>query len=367
VTEPSLVEPLLDWFKKEARDLPWRKTYDPYHVWISEIMLQQTQMDRGVGYFLRWIAQLPEVESVASAPLQEVLKLWEGLGYYARARNLHKAAKIIVNDFGGVVPCASKTLIRLPGIGPYTAAAIASIAGDENIPAIDANVCRVFARVFDIDTPVSTGEGRGKIEELSWTFLPAGKANQYNQAVMELGGTLCTPKSPKCALCPLRKRCQAFEKKIVDKRPVQVKKRATVKILRFAGLIRWQDKIYIQQRRVEDLWGSLWDLPGMEFREEETCSGAQSLLKRAIRESTGLVVTVGEQIVAVKHQYTNHRVTLLCYECEIKSVTEPEVLKTAGCHNWISSHELDQYGFPAGARKVISHLKEQKILFSAQG
>jgi A/G-specific adenine glycosylase len=178
---------LLAWFRQTKRDLPWRRTYDPYHVWISEIMLQQTQMDRGVDYFRRWVARFPDVTAVAAAGEQEILKYWEGLGYYARARNLHRAARVMVEEHGGMIPCEYDDLLSLPGIGPYTAAAIASIACDQDMPAIDANVMRIFARLFDIDEPVKDLGCRQHIEQLAWELLPAGKARAFNQALMDLG------------------------------------------------------------------------------------------------------------------------------------------------------------------------------------
>jgi A/G-specific adenine glycosylase len=362
MNDSLIVEPLLDWFKREARDLPWRKTYDPYHVWISEIMLQQTQMDRGVTYFLSWIDRFPSVECVAVASLQEILKRWEGLGYYARARNLHKAAKIILEDYGGIVPCSSEILLTLPGVGLYTAAAIASIAGNEDIPAIDANVCRVFARVFDIQVSVGSGDGKKAIEEYSWRLLPQGRANQYNQAVMELGGTICTPKNPRCSVCPIHLQCKALKNNSVNKRPIKQKKAKTVEVTKIAGLIRWKDKIYIQQRQADDLWGNLWDFPGSEVQGEEISLRTEAVLQKAVSDSTGLDVRVGDFLVTVKHQYTNHKVTLHCYLCELAGEDQTPILRSARCFKWITPFEFAKYGFPSGARKIIEYVREQKIL-----
>ncbi len=205
----SLQGQLINWFKADHRDLPWRHTYNPYHIWISEIMLQQTQMARGVTYFMRWVARFPDTTTVADANQQEILKYWEGLGYYSRARNLHKAARIIVDDFGGEVPCDYDQLIQLPGIGPYTAAAIASVAGNRDVAVIDANVTRVYARLFDIDVPVKEKKAKDQIARIANELLPVGLSRLYNQALMELGGLVCTPKTPKCSLCVLSGFCLA--------------------------------------------------------------------------------------------------------------------------------------------------------------
>jgi len=187
ISKQLFTKALLAWFKQNGRALPWRKTYNPYHVWISEIMLQQTQMDRGVGYFLRWIERFPNVEAVADADQQEILKYWEGLGYYARARNLHKAAQVIVAEHGADVPCAYDALLSLPGVGPYTAAAIASVAGNVDIPVVDANVLRVFARLLDIDTPIKSTKNVQQISQLVSALLPKGRARLFNQGLMDLG------------------------------------------------------------------------------------------------------------------------------------------------------------------------------------
>ena len=206
----EIVQPLLHWFRLTKRDLPWRRSYNPYHVWISEIMLQQTQMDRGVAYFLRWIKRFDDVFAVADANEQEILKYWEGLGYYARARNLYKAAQVIVNEFNGEVPCDYHQLLLLPGVGPYTAAAVASVAGNYDVPVIDANVARVYARLFNIEEPIKDRLVKKRLADIAEQLLPLGQARAYNQALMDLGGLVCTPKKPFCAQCPIVAACAAF-------------------------------------------------------------------------------------------------------------------------------------------------------------
>ena len=238
----EIVQPLLQWFRKTNRDLPWRRTYNPYHVWISEIMLQQTQMDRGVTYFLRWINRFPDIQAVAAAEEQEILKYWEGLGYYARARNLHKAAKIIALDFGGEVPCEYQQLLRLPGVGPYTAAAIASVAGNYDIPVIDANVIRVYARIFNIGEPVKHRQVKVRLAQIAESLLPKGQSRAYNQALMDLGGLVCTPKNPKCSDCPVAAACMALLKGTVQERPVVGPSKKIITVHKVAGLYSVQQE-----------------------------------------------------------------------------------------------------------------------------
>ena len=261
---------LLAWFRETKRDLPWRRTYDPYHVWISEIMLQQTQMDRGVEYFRRWIARFPDVAAVAAAGEQEILKLWEGLGYYARARNLHRAAKVMAVQHDSKIPCEYDVLLTLPGIGPYTAAAIASIACNQDIPVIDANVARIFARLFDLDEPAKGGSFRRKIERYAHELLPNGKARIFNQALMDLGGLVCTPKNPACNQCPVAGSCLALLRGSVADRPVTGSRQKTIVIEMVTGVLAHKGRLFIQQRLADDIWGGLWEFPGGRLEEGES-------------------------------------------------------------------------------------------------
>ncbi|BHH82867.1 A/G-specific adenine glycosylase [Desulforhopalus sp. 52FAK] len=354
------VQQLTQWFRKTKRDLPWRQSYDPYHVWISEIMLQQTQMDRGVRYFLRWIKQFPEVDDVASASEDEILSLWEGLGYYARARNLHKAAKEIVLSHSSVVPSDYETLLTLPGIGPYTAAAVASIAGNQDVAVIDANVNRIFARVLDMAEPVKSSGSQRVIRELADSLLPSGKARVFNQALMDFGGLVCTPKNPGCDRCSIQTICKAYLKGTVELRPVLKAPAKNILIHRLVALIVYDGNIYMQKRGRSAVWGGLWEFPGGEA--VVGCKGETLVdLKSAVKKDTGLDIMKEHFVVQVQHQYTNHKITLDAYICELKGRGEPEPrLVSATEYRWMSPGELDGAACPSGIRKVIEYLKEKR-------
>ncbi len=355
-----IVQPLLDWFRKTRRDLPWRRTYDPYHVWISEIMLQQTQMDRGVAYFLRWIERFVDVRAVAAAEEQEILKYWEGLGYYARARNLHKAAKVIVLDYGGKVPCEYEQLLRLPGIGPYTAAAIASVAGNYDVPVIDANVTRVYARLFDIGEPVKERSVQKRLAEIAKNLLPHGQARAYNQALMDLGGLVCMPKNPSCSQCPIATACVALAQGTVAERPVIGPGKSSVTIHKVAGIIRFKEKVYIQQRQADDVWGGLWEFPGGQVEK----GTADDRIAATILQDTGLIVAPVQYITEVMHQYTHHKIILDCFLCRLTGEISQPVLHSACDYRWIHPVELDRFAFPAGPRKLLEFLttKQPELL-----
>ncbi len=351
----AIVQSLLQWFRKTSRDLPWRRTYNPYHVWISEIMLQQTQMDRGVVYFKRWIERFPDVQAVAAATEQEILKYWEGLGYYARARNLHKSAKLITDEFEGVVPCDYHKLLDLPGIGPYTAAAIASVAGNCDIAVIDANVTRVYTRLFDIKEPVRGRQVQQLLAEIADNLLPRGQARAYNQALMDFGGLICTPKNPLCSNCPLAGSCKALQAGTVAERPVLGAKKDNIVVHKVAGLIKSKGRIYIQQRKVDDVWGGLWEFPG-----GEVAKGQEGRVADRIFQDIGLPVKPLELVARVNHQYTHHKIFLHCFLCALQGSNDVPVLASASSYRWIYPEQLENFAFPAGPRKVLELLRTNK-------
>jgi len=365
VTEPSLsldIEPfrssLLRWFRHNGRELPWRNGYDPYHVWLSEIMLQQTQMERGVDYFRRWLRRFPDIVSVAGASSYEILKYWEGLGYYARARNLHKAAKVMAAEYGGAVPDEYETLLRLPGIGPYTAAAIASIAFNHDVVVVDANVERVFARLFDIDVPLKEKEAQRSIGHIARQLLPPGEARDFNQALMDLGGLVCTPKNPDCGNCPLCRHCSAYLGDFTDDRPVKKRRQKIIPIDMATGLLVKDGYIFIQQRHDNDIWGGMWEFPGGRLEPGET---ADEAVVREYREETGFQIEVCDFVTTVTHFHTKYKVTLHCFLCRLPSASTLPELHAAQNYHWVRQEQLDNFGFPAGHRKFIQFLRANRL------
>jgi len=263
----GLADVLLDWFDKNQRPLPWRKApapYNPYDIWISEIMLQQTQMDRGVVYFLRWKERFPDIEAVAKASEEDILQAWEGLGYYSRARNLHKAAKIMVADFGGKVPQNVDDLASLPGIGPYTIAAILSIAYEQDILTVDANVERIFSRICNMET---TNLKKTVHEEVSRIF-PKGKARYFNQACMEFGALVCS-KPPQCFVCPIIDFCKAKKLGLERERPVLAKKAPIIAVNAVFIILFDVKKGYLLRKRPnKGLWANMWEFLGIDDIEQ---------------------------------------------------------------------------------------------------
>jgi A/G-specific adenine glycosylase len=261
---------LINWYASYKRNLPWRATSDPYIIWVSEIILQQTRVDQGMEYYKRFITSFPDVYTLAAATEKEVLKLWQGLGYYTRARNMHSTAKTIVNEFLGVFPAKYPDLLKLKGIGPYTASAIASICFGEPTPVVDGNVKRVIARCFGINLAVNSPEGQKAIYEACNLIIDKKQPGEFNQAIMEFGALHCTPKKPRCFSCPLQAGCEAFHAGKVDTLPIKVKC-AKPRNRHFIYLaVIHEDKdgdqvIYLKKRTEKDIWKGLYELPLIEL------------------------------------------------------------------------------------------------------
>ncbi len=350
---PALQDTLLHWFAQNGRDLPWRRTYRPYHIWISEIMLQQTQMDRVVAYFNRWLHRFPDIASLAEAREQEVLLLWEGLGYYSRARNILKTADLLYRNHNGALPEDHVALLQLPGIGRYTAGAIMSLAFNSHHPIVDANVERLFARLFNLATPVKEKHTHALIWHKAAELIPQGKARFFNQALMELGALVCLPRSPRCDNCPIRDHCEAFAQGVVSKRPVAGKPKEIIPITMVSGVLRHQGKIYIQKRLADDVWPNLWEFPGGRIEEGET---PEEALVREYAEETGFAVHDLSKIATINHSFTRYRVTLHCYHCRLRGkATEPN-LHAAQEYRWADPNELETFAFPAPHRRLINRL-----------
>jgi A/G-specific adenine glycosylase len=336
---------LLGWYDRHRRRLPWRETRDPYAIWISEIMLQQTQVKTVIPYYLRFLEVFPTVETLARAPLGEVLKIWENLGYYTRVRNLHKAAKEIAARYGGRIPNDWGEIIRLPGIGRYTAGAILSIAFGRAVPAVDGNVRRVVSRLQAIGEPVDEEEVRERIEALARTLIPRRDPGRFNQALMELGAVCCTPKTPSCHVCPLQDDCRALEQGCAHLLPVRGKKKTIPHREVVAAIIRdGKGRTLIVQRPARGLLGGLWKFAGGILDLSETCEAG---LKRIVREEVGIEISVGSPVAVVKHAYTHFRITLTAFSCTLLegSPAGPQ-------WRWTDAAELEALPFSSADRRI---------------
>lgn len=345
---------LLTWFAEQQRPLPWRQHYRPYEVWISEIMGQQTQMERVAQYFQRWLVQFPDLISVAEAPEQAILKAWEGLGYYSRARNIQRAARQLIEAGDEDIPSDAARLLALPGIGPYTAAAILSIAFNQPVPLRDANVERVFARLADIDRPLKQTATQKRLAALAENLLDRQHPRAYNQALMELGALVCTPKKPLCSRCPVQHHCRAHRADTVEFRPLPNGKQKKIDIVMACAILRHQEKFFIQQRLTEDIWGGLWEFPGGRLEEGE--QPLQAAI-REVAEETGWQVTDLQAFETVVHHYTRYRVTLHGFIGALGAAPIPPALSAAQQYAWVNMEELAQYPYPAGHRLLVAALR----------
>ena len=328
--------------------MPWRSDPSPYKVWVSEIMLQQTQVATVIPYFDRFVARFPSFEALAAADLQEVLRLWEGLGYYSRARNLHQAAKLIVARHGGKPPGTAGQLRDFPGIGPYTAAAIASIAFGEPVPAVDGNVLRVCSRLWGLDLPLRDKALADQIRARLTPLIAGVNPSRFNQAMMETGALICKPRTPLCGQCLLSRDCVAFKTGRTAELPV-VQKAATVPHYTIAvGLIWKNGRILIARRHEKQMLGGLWEFPGGKQAPGETLS---QTVRREVREETGLRVKVGNRVVTIKHAYAHFTVTITAFHCEwVSGHASP---KAAAEVKWIRPAEMASYPMPRANRKMV--------------
>ena len=347
-----LAAQLLAWYRKNGRRMPWRGLKDPYLIWVSEIMLQQTQVETVKPYYARWRKRFPNLRTLAEAREEDVLKAWEGLGYYSRARNMLKAAITIIEKYGGRFPNDPGQLEKLPGIGRYTAAAIASLCFNVDIPALDGNIKRVTARLDDLSLPASSREGEARILKLLEHHLPHGEAGDFNQAMMDLGAIICLPKNPACPQCPIQKFCQANRRGTQLLRPVNKIQERTPLFIVTAAIIRKGSKVLITRRPAKGLLGGMWEYPGGKVEDGENL---QQALIREIREELGVEVDVGPEIGIFKHAYSHFRIILHAFRCTILrgSLQPLQVDELTWCH----PKDLERY--PMGkVDRQISHLIE---------
>lgn len=329
---------LLDWYRLNARSLPWRNTEDAYAIWVSEVMLQQTQVGTVVPYFTKWMRNFPDIRTLAEAPIDQVMKAWEGLGYYSRARNLQAAACDIIEHFDGQIPKDAAELRKLPGVGDYIAGAIASIAFKQPEPALDGNGMRVLARLSNYQQPVNTSEGKRHLTHILRELLPRDEAGSFNQAIMDLGSGVCLVRQPRCDACPINTACLAKEFSLQEKLPVKNKKKPTPHYQVAAAVMLKKKSVLIAKRRPEGLLGGLWEFPGGKLVEGETL---QQALVREIMEELGVQIGVGEKIGEYAHAYTHYRVNVHAFYASIHSGS-PQAL-AAECIKWVAIENLDDY------------------------
>lgn len=344
----SFARNLTAWYRKHARGLPWRGTRDPYKIWISEIMLQQTTVNAVIPYYQKWIEVFPDVRDVARAPLQKILRLWQGLGYYARARNIHKSAKILRDVYNGRIPDDPAALRKLPGFGPYTVGAVLSIAFDKRHPVIDANVRRVVMRLLAAGGHADTSRDR-KVSAFLDKHMPIRDLKTFNQALMELGAVVCRSREPLCLLCPVKAHCRGYKKGIQEIIP-EPKKRIIRDIDVAVGILERDGRYFIQKRPDSGLLAGLWEFPGGKMKKGEPPVLA---LRRELKEELDVDVKSSRHVMNVRHFYTQFRVNLHVSLCEPASYP---FLKRD--RKWVDLRNLRKYPMPSGSAKIVDRLAE---------
>lgn len=338
---------LLRWYDQNKRALPWRLLKSPYRTFVSEIMLQQTQIKTVLPYFKRWMKTFPTIEKLAKADIGKVLKLWEGLGYYSRARNLHKASQIIVEKYKGAVPSDYDSLIALPGIGRYTAGAIGSIAFNLRVPLVDGNVSRVFTRVFNIREDITKPDTQKELYKIADRLVPAERPGDFNQALMELGSLVCFPALPNCGDCPVQKICMAQKKGNQESLPVKSKQLVRKNIHLLAGIIRHQNKILVRERAASGIWGGLWELPN--FRLENNLKAGNKYACSLLQKNLGISLnSLDQKFVPLTHRLTHLDVTIypFLFETKHNGVKEDRYL-------WADKLSIKELSFPVPFQKII--------------
>ncbi len=347
---------LAAWYTRHARDLPWRRTRDPYAILVSEVMLQQTQVATVRPYFERFIQALPDFAALAAADEQQVLRLWEGLGYYRRARQLHQTAKQIVGEHGGSFPRDRAAAERLPGVGRYTAGAVLSIAFDLRIPILEANTARLFSRLLGYRGDPGSSQGRRVLWAFSEAILPARHIGRFNQALMELGSVVCTPRQPRCGQCPVAMFCAARRDGLQMAIPRPKPKPAVQRCREAAIIIRHNGRVLLRRHGPEERWTGLWDFPRIELPADapNPLSKPQwEALTFAVRRATGVLIRPGRYLLTLRHQVTRFRITLECYEaCRVSGRLCP-----GKDLRWVRPHDLARYPLSSPGRKLAGLLR----------
>ncbi|MCX6571058.1 MAG: A/G-specific adenine glycosylase [Candidatus Aminicenantes bacterium] len=347
----KFADELLAWYRVNRRKLPWRRTRDPYRIWVSEVMLQQTTVPAVIPYYERWLKVFPDIGSLSRASLRKVLREWQGLGYYQRARNLHKAAKTIVREYGGRIPDDECTLGSLPGFGPYTTAAVLSLVYGKPQPVIDANVRRVLMRVLGL-----RGTAEARVDKTLRAFLETvfskDSPGDFNQAMMELGALVCRSRNPQCLACPVREFCRAAREGTQEIIP-RPRTLGLEKIEAVVAVIEKDGRILIQKRPSRGLLADLWEFPGGKVERGESLVQA---LRREVREELGAEVEDVRRLTTVHHAYTRFQVTLRAYACKLRD----EDFKTGPRRRWVTLNSIRRYPLPSGSVKIVDFLAARR-------
>jgi len=340
---------LFAWYRRHARDLPWRRTRDPYPIWVSEIMLQQTQVETVKPYYVRFLERFPTVTDLAAADEQQVLHLWEGLGYYRRARQLHVAAQVVVEKHGGRFPTDPMAVRDLPGIGRYTAGAILSIAKDQRLPILEANTIRLFARLLALHQDPTQAAARQLLWELAEHVLPRKRCGEFNQALMELGSKICTSQTPQCDACPVAELCEARRLGIAETLPVRRPPPKFEKVDEVAVVIPRRGRVLLRQCQDGERWAGLWDFPRFAVSRKPG-PRSQANIEDRVAEMTGLRVALGERLTTIKHGVTRFRITLHCYQATLTSSRQS--LSSSRILKWVARSKLADYPLSTTGRKI---------------
>jgi len=350
--QPEAIGPrILPWFDRALRDLPWRRTRNPYRIWVSEIMLQQTQVGRVIPYYRRFLRVFPSAQALATAPLDDVLRIWAGLGYYSRARNLRAACQVVVEHYGGRVPQSYSDLIALPGVGEYSAGAILSIAFGQRLPALDANAKRVLSRVF-LGRRSESARDRVRVRLAGRSAVPTDRPGDYNQALMELGALICAPVSPKCDICPLSSICVSARSGAAERRP-RLRRSVSAATRVAVGIVKRSGRVLIAQRPTDGLWGGLWEFPNAEIRSGEDAPPA---VARLLAHHFSMSAAVGNEIASLTYGIMSRRLALTAYLCtatrgRARSFRHSQI-------RWVRPQDLVSYALPSPHRRVAAALLE---------
>lgn len=348
----TIANRLREWYQQNARNLPWRRTSDPYHIWVSEVMLQQTQVKTVIPYYNRFLRRFPTLGELAAASPDDVLQLWQGLGYYRRALHLHQAVREVVECWGSEVPRSLAVLRGLPGIGRYIAGAICSFAFNMPTPILEANSARVLCRLVALPGPVSDGGNQRRLWSLSESLLPNQDAGLHNQALIEFGALVCLVKNPRCDKCPLQDQCAAYRDGLTDKLPTRAARPKVIRVRDVTAFIRRHRRVLIVQRAPEDRWGGLWELPRTTVQDDQD---PRTALQAHVQEHLGLRINVGPQILSITHDVTHHRITLECYECS-QAQGRVRVRGYLG-YRWEPTDRLGAHAYSSPQRKLITAIQ----------